>query len=109
VLTLYERLKNARENLNLTQSYVSNQLGINRTSLVQIEMGKRKVSSDELEKFSLIYGMSTDELIHGIYSKEPAILFARTFNELTVEDQQEILNLMEFKKQMKEKRRINVQ
>ncbi len=50
--TLNERLRDARKNLHLSQEYVSKVIGINRTAIVEIESGKRKVSVDELAKFS---------------------------------------------------------
>jgi len=46
--TLYERLKEARKNLHLSQEYVSKIIGVTRTAIVEIESGKRKISTDEL-------------------------------------------------------------
>ena len=45
---LYERIKEARTELHLSQDYVAKFLGVNRTAIVEIESGKRKVSADEL-------------------------------------------------------------
>ena len=40
---LYERIKEARTELHLSQDYVAKFLGVNRTAIVEIESGKRKV------------------------------------------------------------------
>lgn len=50
-----EKLKEMRIKLNLSQQEVSNGIGISRTALSQIELGERKISVDELERFSQFY------------------------------------------------------
>ena len=54
--------------------------------------------------FSKIYGISADELLSGRPVEMPSQMFARKFSELDALDQQEILNLMEFKRMMKERK-----
>ena len=100
---LYERLRDARNSLHLSQEYVSKTIGITRTAMVELEAGKRKISTDELEKFSELYQISVDELMHGRSNEMPVQMFARSFEELDEADQKEILNLIEFKKRMKER------
>ena len=51
----YERLKDIRISMHLSQEYVSKVIGVTRTAIVDIESGKRKVSSEELAKFSELY------------------------------------------------------
>lgn len=101
--TLNERLRDARKSLHLSQEYVSKVIGINRTAIVEIESGKRKVSVDELAKFSELFQISVDELMNGKATEMPVQMFARSFGELDEADQREILNLIEFKKRMKER------
>ena len=62
---LYERIKEARTELHLSQDYVAKFLGVNRTAIVEIESGKRKVSADELGKFSELFQIPADELLNG--------------------------------------------
>ena len=102
--TINERVKEARNKLHLSQSYVADYLGINRTAIVEIESGKRKISSDELNKYSTLFNISADELLKGKKTKMPNMVFARNFNELDAKDQEEILNLIEFKKMLKRKK-----
>ena len=98
---LGQRLQKARTTLHLSQEYVSKQLDISRSAVSQIELGNRRVSSSELEGFSKIYGISSDELLNGRSLEMPSHVFARRFQELDEIDQNEILSLMEFKRMMK--------
>lgn len=100
---LYERIKEARTELHLSQDYVAKFLGVNRTAIVEIESGKRKVSADELGKFSQLFQIPADELLNGRSTEMPVQMFARRFGALDEADQQEILNLIEFKRMMKER------
>lgn len=101
---LYERIKEARTELHLSQDYVAKILGVNRTAIVEIESGKRKVSADELSKFSELFQIPADELLNGRSTEMPVQMFARRFGALDEADQQEILNLIEFKRMMKERK-----
>ena len=100
---LYERIKEARTELHLSQDYVAKFLGVNRTAIVEIESGKRKVSADELGKFSELFQIPADELLNGRSTEMPVQMFARRFGALDEADQQEILNLIEFTRMMKER------
>ena len=97
------RIKEARTELHLSQDYVAKFLGVNRTAIVEIESGKRKVSADELGKFSELFQIPADELLNGRSTEMPVQMFARRFGALDEADQQEILNLIEFKRMMKER------
>ncbi len=103
---LHENIKLARLGLHLSQEYVAKQLNINRTSVVQIEAGSRKVTAEEAEKFSKLFGIPVDELLNGREAIPPETVFAREFNKLDEDDQKEILNLVEFKRIMKEQRAL---
>ena len=100
---LYERIKEARTELHLSQDYVAKFLGVNRTAIVEIESGKRKVSADELGKFSELFQIPADELLNGRSTEMPVQMFARRFGALDEANKQEILNLIEFKRMMKER------
>ena len=87
----HDRLRLARQRLSLTQDYVASLLNLPRTAVVQIESGKRKLASSELESLCRIYGISAD------YA-------SRSIEALPEEDQMEIMNLIEFKKKLARKR-----
>ena len=97
------RLKKAREYLGLSQEDVANLIGVSRVIITNIEAGIRKVSAEELSKFAKIYGWTMEELLEG-EKEENVPMFARTFSELSKEDQDEILNLIKFKKMYKDKK-----
>lgn len=104
-LKLSSKLKNARLQLNLSQEYIAKQLGISRSAISEIENGRRKISAEELKMFSDIYGVSTDELLN---DKQPddVKMFARAFSELSQHDKNEIMNLIEFKKNYKKNSKV---
>lgn len=100
---MFERLKEIRKQLNLSQEFVAKHIGIARTTLVAIESGNRKITADELDMFSKLYGVSVDEILHGKVSADSEVsMFARTFSTLSDTDKKEILNLMDFKRRYKE-------
>ncbi|MEP1231290.1 MAG: helix-turn-helix transcriptional regulator [Litorimonas sp.] len=57
-----ERLKTAREFLELSQDEVAAALGLKRPAISKIENGKRKVDAVELSRFSEIYDQSIEAL-----------------------------------------------
>ncbi|MBQ9887209.1 MAG: helix-turn-helix transcriptional regulator [Lachnospiraceae bacterium] len=97
------RLKQARKYLNLSQEFVARQMNLSRPTISAIESGQRKVSAEELDRFSKLYGVSTEELMHGKVSDTvEAEMFARAFSELSDKDKKEIMNLIDFKRRYKE-------
>ena len=102
----YEKLKNARVRIGITQDYVAKQLGIPRTSVVQMENGRRKIASDELSTLCDIYGLSADYVLDRTTDNPSIRLISRSFERLSEEDQQEIASLIEFKKEMAERKKL---
>jgi transcriptional regulator with XRE-family HTH domain len=100
---IYERLRDYRKALGLSQNYVAKQLGVARTTVTAIECGERNILAEELDLFSNIFGVTVDEILHEKkVGDAEATMFARVFFELTDNDKKEIMNLMEFKKKLKE-------
>ncbi len=98
-----EKLKAAREFLGLTQEQVANTLNMTRNMIVNIENNNRAIKSDELYKFSKLYGISMEEIVSNEKEVNMNIpIFARSFVSLSERDQQEILNLIKFKSNYKE-------
>lgn len=61
--SLGERLKSARRAVGLTQEAVADRLGLVRTTVVAIEKGERRVTSDELFAFAKCYARNVSELV----------------------------------------------
>lgn len=98
-----ERLREARKYLKLSQEFVARQMNLSRPTISAIEAGQRKVTAEELDRFSKLYGISTEELMHGTVSDTAETeMFARAFSELSDIDKKEIMNLIEFKRKYKE-------
>lgn len=98
-----ERLKQKRKYLKLSQEFVARQMNFSRPTISAIESGQRKVTADELDRFSKLYGVTTEELMHGKVSDDAATdMFARAFSELSEIDKKEIMNLIDFKRRYKE-------
>lgn len=96
---LRQRLREAREYLNFTQQYVSDQTGIPRTSIAEIESGKRRVDSIELKKLANLYRHPVSYFLEEKQDEgDPTVLnaLARAAGELTEEDRREVLRFAEF-------------
>ena len=101
--TMYGRLKAYRKALGLSQEYVAKQIGVPRTTITAIESGERKVLANEIDLFSNIYGVTIERILHGEEKKKSDIkMFARAFSGLSENDKKEIMNLIDFKKKLKE-------
>lgn len=99
------RLRKAREYIGLTQEDVAKLMNVSRVIITNIENGTRKVSAEELSKFSKIYGWTMENLLEGEKEEENNVqMFARSFSELSDVDQEEIINLIKFKKMYKDRK-----
>lgn len=58
-----ERLREARDRVNLKQIEAAEAVGLSRTTLVAIEQGQRRVRIDELRKLAQLYRMSINEIM----------------------------------------------
>lgn len=94
-----QRLRTARETLGLTQEDVAGALGIQRTSVIAMESGKRSVSALELRRLARLYrrnvawilGEEPDASIEG----ENQALYRATA-ELSPEDKAQVLRFAQF-------------
>ena len=97
-----EKLRAAREFLGLTQEQVATIMNMTRNMIVNIENNKRTIKSDELYKFSKLYGISMEEIVSDEKKlNNNSLVFARNFETLSEKDQKEILDLIEYKNSIK--------
>lgn len=100
---MHERLKQVRKYLKLSQEFVARQMNLSQPTISAIESGQRKVTEEELGRFSILYGVSTDELMKGkVNNDSETTMFIRAFSELSDIDKKEIMNLIDFKKRYME-------
>lgn len=94
---LPERLRAIRNELGLTQAFVSEKTGIRRSALSEIENGSRKVSARELASLSHLYGTSVDYLVSGVTKSSDRIqALARATGDMSEEDLDEVLRFAQF-------------
>ncbi|MBE9482513.1 MAG: helix-turn-helix transcriptional regulator, partial [Chloroflexi bacterium] len=68
-----QRTAALRKRVGISQQRLAEMLGVSRTTITQIENGKRKVSADELVRLSEIYNLSVDNLLSS--KEEPEVIF----------------------------------
>src|SRR5690606_4512636 len=73
---LAQRLRQAREQVALTQQQVADWLGVRRPAVAEIEAGTRAVKSDELVRLAVLYGRSLSWLVEGEVGPEEQIAAA---------------------------------
>ena len=94
-----ERLRQAREYLELKQEEAALAVGLSRSALSLAENGRRKVDAVELSRFAQVYGQSIEALT-GVAEAKPlpenVQALARAATELSTEDRAELLRFAEF-------------
>ncbi len=68
---VYERIRNLREDADLTQQQMADLLFINRRTYSSYETGVRMISSEMLSKIADIFDTSVDYLIGRTNEKKP--------------------------------------
>jgi transcriptional regulator with XRE-family HTH domain len=101
-LKLGERLREAREYLQLSQDEVARTLGVPRAAISLIESGQRKVEALELKKFAQIYQRPVNHFTGGDQKKTqlPAEVehLARKAAELSDRDRAELARFADYLK-----------
>ncbi len=96
-----EKLRKAREYLELTQEQVAKILGVGRDAIIRIEKGSRKITAEELSDFSRLYNVSMDDIVNDKIIMTNEQVYARGFENLSEKDQKEILDLIKLKNEIK--------
>ena len=96
---LAQRLKEAREYLELSQEEVARNLAIPRSAVSLIESGQRKVDAIELRRFAQLYqrpvSYFTGEMVASAIPEDVEHL-ARAAKKLSDRDRQELTRFAEF-------------
>jgi transcriptional regulator with XRE-family HTH domain len=98
---LAARLRDAREYLNLSQQFVSDQTGIPRSAISDIERGARRVDSLELKRFAALYRLppahflgEQDTELAGVDPTTAAL--ARATKDMGEPEKQQLLRFAQF-------------
>jgi transcriptional regulator with XRE-family HTH domain len=94
-----ERIRNAREMSGLSQAQAAKILELHRPSITEIEAGNRKVSAEEITKFSSLYKVDVSWLLgESVDQLDPndgrLQLAAREMKKLKPEDLETILKVI---------------
>lgn len=68
---MYKRLRDLREDNNLTQQQVADLINMSRTGYNQYETGKNDIPTKILLKLSKLYNTSIDYILENTNRKEP--------------------------------------
>ena len=68
------RLRAAREAACLTQEQVAARIGLSRSAIAQIELGKRSVSSIEVDRLAFLYGCDIRDFFSEEFASEDSLL-----------------------------------
>jgi transcriptional regulator with XRE-family HTH domain len=90
---LARRLRETRAYLNFSQQYVSEQTGLTRSAVSEIENGRRRVESLELKRLSRLYGYPSSYFLGDDEAapEETVQALARLAGDMTESDRQEML------------------
>lgn len=98
-ITFGKRIKELREQLEISQQRLAELLNISRPAISQIESGERKISAEELKKLSEIFCIPLDSLLN--LEKGPEIILEETRKKEVIRPQMRInvpqKNLEKFK------------
>ena len=73
------KIKKIREKIGLSQEVLAKKLKISRVAISQIETGSRKISAEEIVKFSKTFNISTDVLLD--VKKDIEIVFEKAMKK----------------------------
>ena len=69
-----ERIEKLRKKADLNQEQLSNMIGLKRVTLSKIENNERKLTAEELIKFSNIFNMTLDQFVNPSHEPEVVII-----------------------------------
>ena len=99
-----ERIRKRRKELKLTQNQIFSQTGISSGNMSSYEQGNMLPSATAIIALSRVLHCTTDWLLTGdslisenLLSSNEELTFLRYFQQLSVEDKEEILLLMKLK------------
>jgi transcriptional regulator with XRE-family HTH domain len=99
--TVGQRIRQHRQERNLTQTELARQIGIQQSDLSRIEKGEYRVSLDVLFRLLQVFEMSLGEFFgdlaqQGLTAREAGLI--ESFRSLPHDEQHEVLDFVEFKR-----------
>jgi len=98
-MSVAERLREARETAGLSQGQVAKKLKMHRPTISEIEAGRRKLSAQELERFTDLYGVSIEWVLSGTAGDEKTnaklIMAARELSKMSESDLNRLMKTLQ--------------
>jgi len=91
-----ERLKYYRKLSGLSQEDVAKRLNVSRVTISAIELGKRKVKTEELPVFAKLYGISLSVLLYGKDDNVDSAKIKSAVDELSDEEKKEVGKFIDY-------------
>lgn len=88
--TIGKRIKNLREEKNLSAKEVAEFIDINQSTYSKLENDKKSISVSELKKITKFFGVSADNIIGTSKPNEDIIFYMKTEKNMLNEDINEI-------------------
>jgi transcriptional regulator with XRE-family HTH domain len=110
-VALARKLRASRLDAGMSQAEVAEAVGLSRVAVAEIEAGRRKVSSIELNALARAYGRPLEAFLGAnaptdeIVGSPVMTHLARTAKQLTAEDQEQLLRFAEYLRSESRKRR----
>lgn len=105
-MSIQNRLREAREASGLSQGQVAKKLEMHRPTVSEIEAGRRKVSAQEIEQFSKVYGVPVDWIINGSNADDPAdariLIAARELSKMSEADLERLMTTLRMLRKQEE-------
>lgn len=96
--TFGERLKKAREQAGINQIELAERMGITQASISQYEKGLRIPTPKNIEKFTVVLGVSKEDLAGGNNAKFEQEMLMRNLKNLTPQSLKKINEYVELLK-----------
>ena len=68
---MYERIRNMREDNDMTQAQIANYLNVHQTTYSDYELGNLNIPVTVLDKLANLFGTSIDYLVNRTNNKKP--------------------------------------
>lgn len=98
-MSVAQRLREAREAAGLSQGQVAKRLHMHRPTVTEIEAGRRKVSSEEIELFSETYGVSVEWIVKGTTVDDSGdvrvLMAARELSKMSEHDLNRLMKMLQ--------------
>ena len=102
-MSIAENIKLLREEKNLMQKEVYNEIGLKPAHYNKLEKGLVEPSLDILEKLSAFYGVTIDEIVHYSKAKPKAVTIedktaveqVRLLSQLNEKDKSTVMNIID--------------